>query len=80
MRAVPAGDPLEQRLLQVAPILQERLRSVIELLTVLRLGAPPEGGPPWAPVAVRVTGTTTRRTTHRSSRPSPTSCAPTATS
>ena len=49
LRAIPAGDPLEQRLLQVASILQERLRSVIELLTVLRLGAPPEGGPPEAP-------------------------------
>jgi len=45
LRAIPAGDPLEQRLLQVASILQERLRSVIELLTVLRLGAAPEGGP-----------------------------------
>ena len=49
LRAIPAGDPLEQRLLQAASILQERLRSVIELLTVLRLGAPPEGGPPEAP-------------------------------
>jgi len=49
LRAIPADDPLEQRLLQVASVLQERLRSVIELLTVLRLGAPPEGGPPEAP-------------------------------
>ena len=54
LRAIPADDPLEQRLLQVASILQERLRSVIELLTVLRVGAPgqsppPEGGPPEAP-------------------------------
>jgi AcrR family transcriptional regulator len=48
LRAIPAGDPLEQRLLQAASILQERLRSVIELLTVLRLGAP-EGGPPEPP-------------------------------
>ena len=44
IRAVPADQPLEQRLLQVASILQERLRSVIELLTVLRLGAPPGEG------------------------------------
>jgi len=49
LRAIPAGDPLEQRLLQVASILQERLRSVIELLTVLRLAGPPPGGPPEAP-------------------------------
>ena len=45
IRAVPADQPLEQRLLQAATILQERLRSVIELLTVLRVGAPPGEGP-----------------------------------
>ena len=44
IRSVPADQPLEQRLLQVATIMQERLRSVIELLTVLRLGAPPGEG------------------------------------
>ncbi len=44
IRSVPADQPLEQRLLQVATMLQERLRSVIELLTVLRLGTPPGEG------------------------------------
>ena len=90
IRSVPADQPLEQRLLQVATIMQERLRSVVELLTVLRLGAPPgEGhghGPGHAPRAARKgalrgppgTGTT-RPTTPRSSRPSPTSSAPTVT-
>jgi AcrR family transcriptional regulator len=46
LRAIPAEQPLEQRLLQAATILQERLRSVIELLTVLRMGAPSGSGPP----------------------------------
>ena len=44
LRSIPPQQPLEQRLLQAATILQERLRSVIELLTVLRMGAPPESG------------------------------------
>ena len=91
IRSVPADQPLEQRLLQVATIMQERLRSVIELLTVLRLGAPPGEGHGHGPergygqraaeAAPGPPGTrTTRPTTRRSSRPSPTSCAPTATS
>jgi AcrR family transcriptional regulator len=46
LRAIPVEQSLEQRLLQAATILQERLRSVIELLTVLRMGGPPGGGPP----------------------------------
>jgi AcrR family transcriptional regulator len=45
LRAIPAEEPIEQRLLQAATILQERLRSVIELLTVLRMGAPSGSGP-----------------------------------
>jgi AcrR family transcriptional regulator len=44
IRSVPADQPLEQRLLQAATLLQERLRSVIELVTILRLGAPPGEG------------------------------------
>ena len=43
IRGIPSDEPLEQRLLQVAVILQERLRSVIELLTALRLQTPPGG-------------------------------------
>jgi len=45
LQSIAPQQPLEQRLLQAATILQERLRSVIELLTVLRMGAPPESGP-----------------------------------
>src|SRR3954453_8218585 len=49
LRSIPAEQPLEQRLLQAATILQEQLRSVIELLTVLRLSRPPGGGHPGPP-------------------------------